>query len=192
MLSRYPFTCVSFRKIPTWFVLLVIVFCSPSQRMSAQAFRETTATGDTPAEVTKRPQDSLIVGVNLDAVSILVTARNTKGDYISSLKANDFLVLEDGDEQPISFFKQDTVPVNVVFLVDASYSVNDVLPNIIDAAVTFAGHLRKDDKYAAVIFAHKPIKVLDWTTDLASMQNILRNIKTFGKTALYDSMEYRD
>lgn len=190
MLSRYRFICFSIRNVPILFALLACVFCATSQRLVAQAFKETNATGDTSAAVTKRPQDSLIVGVNLDSVSILVTARNTKGDYISSLKANDFQVLEDGDEQPIGFFKQDTVPVNVVFLVDASYSVNDVLPNIIDAAVTFAGHLRKDDKYAAVIFAHKPIKVLDWTTDLASMQNILKNIKTFGKTALYDSMEY--
>jgi hypothetical protein len=81
MLGRYRFTCVSYRMIPTWFVLLAIVFCSISQRVAAQAFRDTTPTGDTPAEV-KRPQDSLIVGVNLDAVSILVTARNTKGDYI--------------------------------------------------------------------------------------------------------------
>ena len=149
MLGRYRFTHFSIGNIPALFALLLFVFCVRAQTLEAQAFRETTATGDNPAEV-RRPQDSLIVGVNLDAVSILVTARNTKGDYISSLKANDFQVLEDGDEQPISFFKQDTVPVNVVFLVDASYSVNDVLPNIIDAAVTFAGHLRKDDKYAAV------------------------------------------
>jgi VWFA-related protein len=158
-----------------------------------QAFRDTSATGDvtSPAtDVLKRPQDSLILGVNVDTVSILVTARNKKGDYISNLVANDFLVLEDGEEQPLSYFKQDTVPVNVVFLVDASYSVNEVLPKIIDAAITFAGHLRTGDKYSAVIFAHKPIKVLDWTDDLASFQNILKNVKTFGKTALYDSMEY--
>ena len=142
MLSRCRFIGFSVRNVPLLFALLACVFCATSQRLVAQAFKETNATGDTSVTVTKRPQDSLIVGVNLDSVSILVTARNTKGDYISSLKANDFQVLEDGDEQPLSFFKQDTVPVNVVFLVDASYSVNDVLPNIIDAAVTFAGHLR--------------------------------------------------
>ena len=162
--------------------------------LQGQAFRDTSATEvsvpSAAADVLKRPQDSLILGVNVDTVSILVTARSKKGDYISNLKANDFLVLEDGDEQPISYFKQDTVPVNVVFLVDASYSVNDVLQNIIDAAITFAGHLRSGDKYSAVIFAHKPIKILDWTDDLKSFQNILRNVKTFGKTALYDSMEY--
>ena len=162
--------------------------------LQGQAFRDTSATEvsvpSAAADVLKRPQDSLILGVNVDTVSILVTARSKKGDYISNLKANDFLVLEDGDEQPISYFKQDTVPVNVVFLVDASYSVNDVLQNILDAAITFAGHLRSGDKYSAVIFAHKPIKILDWTDDLKSFQNILRNVKTFGKTALYDSMEY--
>jgi Ca-activated chloride channel homolog len=179
------------------FLLGLVIFCGSPLLLKdsyGQAFRDTSATGDvntSPAtDILKRPQDSLILGVNVDTVSILVTARNKKGDYISNLIANDFLVLEDGEEQPISYFKQDTVPVNVVFLVDASYSVNDVLPKIIEAAITFAGHLRTGDKYSAVIFAHKPIKILDWTDDLASFQNILKNVKTFGKTALYDSMEY--
>jgi len=178
-------------------VVLVVSLCGSVSLESTygQAFRDTSATGDASntspaADILKRPQDSLILGVNVDTVSILVTARNKKGDYISNLISNDFMVLEDGDEQPISYFKQDTVPVNVVFLVDASYSVNDVLPKIIDAAITFAGHLRTGDKYSAVIFAHKPIKILDWTDDLSSFQNILKNVKTFGKTALYDSMEY--
>src|SRR4026208_2204612 len=94
MLGRYRFTHFSIGNIPALFALLLFVFCVRAQTLEAQAFRETTATGDNPAEV-RRPQDSLIVGVNLDAVSILVTARNTKGDYISSLKANDFQVLED-------------------------------------------------------------------------------------------------
>jgi VWFA-related protein len=176
-------------------LLLSLVSSFLPSKGYGQAFRETNAAGDTTntapdADILKRPQDSLILGLNIDTVSILVTARNKKGDYISNLNANDFLVLEDGEEQPIRFFKQDTVPVNVVFLVDASYSVNDVLQNIIDAAITFAGHLRTGDRYSAVIFAHKPIKILDWTDDLRSFQNILKNVKTFGKTALYDSMEY--
>src|SRR4026207_490535 len=147
MSRRNRFTSVYPIKPIALLVFMAAVLGHFHSGLLAQAFRETNASGDVlGTEATKRPQDSLIVGVNLDAVSILVTARNTKGDYISNLKSNDFQVLEDGDEQPISFFKQDTVPVNVVFLVDASYSVNDVLPNIIDAAVTFAGHLRKDDK----------------------------------------------
>ncbi len=179
------------RNTAMFLTFLWTVLAGRSDSLWGQSFRETTSTGDTSTSpVEKRPQDSLIVGVNLDAVSILVTARNTKGDYISNLKSGDFQVLEDGDEQPISLFKQDTVPVNVVFLVDASYSVTDVLPGILDAAVTFAGHLRKGDKYSVVIFAHKPIKILDWTDDLHSMENILKNVKTFGKTALYDSMEF--
>ncbi len=187
-----------FRSKPTAgaVVLIWALFASLSlAEVCGQVLRDTNAAGDVSGttvatDILKRPQDSLILGVNVDTVSILVTARNKKGDYLSSLSAKDFMVLEDGEEQPIRFFKQDTVPVNVVFLVDASYSVNDVLPNIIDAAITFAGHLRSGDKYAAVIFAHKPIKILDWTDDLNSFQNILRNVKTFGKTALYDSIEY--
>ena len=151
---------------------------------------DSAATLPTGTDVLKRPQDSLILGMNVDSVSILVTARDKLGDYIGNLKAEDFEIFEDGEEQPIRYFRQDTIPVNVVFLVDASYSVNDVLQNIIDAAVTFASNLRTGDKFSAVIFAHKPIKVLDWTDNLEAFQTILKNVKTFGRTALYDSMEF--
>ena len=174
-------------------ILVALVFLlSGPETVQSQSAKETPTVGETSpfTDALKRPQDSLIVDVSLDAVSILVTARDPKGDYISSLKKNDFLILEDGDEQPISFFKQDTVPVYVVFLIDASYSVERVLPNIVDAAVTFASHLRSGDKYSAVIFAHKPIKILDWGDNLQSFQNVILKVKTFGKTALYDCMEY--
>jgi VWFA-related protein len=142
------------------------------------------------SENPNRTQDSVLVGMDLNTISLLVTARNNKGDYLSRLQANDFLVVEDGVERPIQMFKEDTIPVNVIFLVDASYSVNEVLPNISEAAVNYASHLRPGDKFSAVVFAHKPIKVLDWTDDVASFQRILKNLKTFGKTALYDSMEF--
>ena len=184
--------CLRFLKqtAPFIFVLVSLLSVYPEAAQS-QSAKDTTTTEDTSAmDALKRPQDSLIVDVSLDAVSILVTARDAKGDYIPSLKQNNFLILEDGDEQPITFFKQDTVPVYVVFLIDASYSVESVFPSILDAAVTFASHLRSGDKYAAVIFAHKPIKVLDWGDNLQAFQNVIRNVKTFGKTALYDSMEY--
>ena len=138
----------------------------------------------------KLPSDTLLMGINVDTVSLLVTARNKKGDYISRLGAGDFVVMEDGVERPISLFKEDTVPVNVVFMIDASYSVEDVLPNIAQAAVNYAHHLRPGDRFSALIFAHKPIKLLDWTTDVTAFQSLLKNVKTFGKTALYDSMEY--
>ncbi len=179
---------------PVLFLPIILFLCG--ELGIGQVLRENNPSADLPgtvstsADPSKRPQDSLILGMNVDSVSILVTARNRQGDYIGSLKAEDFQIFEDGEEQPIRYFRQDTVPVNVVFLVDASYSVNDVLQNIIESAVTFAGHLRTGDKFSAVIFAHKPIKVLDWTDSLESFQNVLRNVKTFGKTALYDSMEY--
>jgi len=135
------------------------------------------------------PKDDMLQKVSVNTVSFLVTARNPKGDYISKLNANDFVVLEDGEEQTIQSFAQDIVPVNTVFLVDASYSVDELLPKIKDAAVAFAERLSLEDRFSAVIFAHKPVKVLGWTNNLASMQKILKSVKTFGKTALYDSME---
>jgi len=134
--------------------------------------------------------DSSLQGFSVDAVSILVTARNERGDYISQLKAKDFQVFEDGEERPIVSFREDTVPVNVVLLIDASYSMTAVLPNVLDGAVAVARRLRKGDRYSAVLFAHKPVKIQDWTEDPALLKDVLLNVKVFGHTALYDSMEY--
>jgi Ca-activated chloride channel homolog len=134
--------------------------------------------------------DSSLQGLSVDAASILVTARNETGDYISQLKAKDFQVFEDGEEQPIVSFREDTVPVNVVFLIDASYSMTEVLPKVLDGAVAVASRLRKGDRYSAVLFAHKPVKIQEWTEDPALLKDIVLNVKTFGHTALYDSMEY--
>src|SRR2546427_12720053 len=75
--------------------------------LQGQAFRDTSATEvsvpSAAADVLKRPQDSLILGVNVDTESILVTAGNKKRDYITILKPKEFLVRENVKEQPISY-----------------------------------------------------------------------------------------
>ena len=68
----------------------------------------------------------------------------------------------------LSVFKQDMVPVNVVFLVDASYSVTDVLPRHPDAAVTFAGHPRKGDKFRWSSLLTNPSRF--WTGRMTSIR----------------------
>jgi VWFA-related protein len=173
-----------------WVCCFAVALCIFGTTMGLLAQEHAAPPAGGKSEPANLLDDTLTFGMNVDSVSLLVTARNKKGEYLSRLQANDFVVIEDGSERPIQLFKEDTIPVNVVFLIDASYSVNDILPNIADAAVTYASRLRPGDRFSAVIFAHKPIKVLDWTDDVAAFQRSLKNIKTFGKTALYDSMQF--
>lgn len=176
--------------VKSWVCCMAILVLTVAVASVGMAQEEAVPLPGTKAAAAHLSDDTLSFGLNVDSVSLLVTARNKKGEYLSRLQADNFVVIEDGAERPIQLFKEDTIPVNVAFLIDASYSVNDVLPNIADAAITYASRLRPDDRFSAVIFAHKPIKVLDWTDDVASFQRSLKNIKTFGKTALYDSMQY--
>ncbi len=173
-----------------WMCIVALLLLTFGMASVTWAQEQAVPLPESKAAATHLSDDSLAFAMNVDSVSLLVTARNKRGEYLSRLQADDFVVIEDGAERPIQLFREDTIPVNVVFLIDASYSVNDILPNIADAAVTYAARLRPDDRFSAVIFAHKPIKVLDWTDDVASFQRALKNIKTFGKTALYDSMQY--
>jgi len=197
MKERYSMFPIVQKRLPLFTFLFLFGLSSLLylQNVCGQASRSTVeakvSSNPIPAKQdSTTPKDEILQRVSVDTVSFLVTARGPEEDYISKLNANDFVILEDGEEQTIQSFAQDTVPVNTVFLVDASYSVDELLPKIKDAAVAFAEQLSPEDRFSAVIFAHKPIKVLGWTNDLSSMQKILKSVKTFGKTALYDSMEF--
>jgi VWFA-related protein len=187
MLGKRKSVSIAVQPLVCFLAILLMAF---AMTLAAQDQESAVPLPEGKSATNQLSDDTLSFGMNVDSVSLLLTARNKRGEYLSRLHAEDFVVIEDGAERPIQLFKEDTIPVNVVFLIDASYSVNDVLSNIADAAITYAARLRPDDRFSAVIFAHKPIKVLDWTNDVAAFQNSLKNIKTFGKTALYDSMQY--
>jgi Ca-activated chloride channel homolog len=136
----------------------------------------------------QQPQDDEIELAG-DLVLVPVAVRDAKkGGAILGLRASDFTLAEDGARQEIAFFNQDTVPVDVVLLVDSSRSVESQLEVIQRAAYEFAKQLRPEDRLSIVAFADRPVILLDWANDLKATTAALRTLEAAGNTALYSSI----
>lgn len=172
------------------FALLLSALLSLSAAV-AQDPAQAPAPEPTPTDVTDLGLSSVLtVNIKVDLLSVLAIARNKQGDYMSGLSASDFVVYEDGEERPILEFGQDTVPANVLFLLDASWSVTDRLREICAAAVDLARHLRPEDRFSVMVFATETRLILNWTNDVQALVNALSSVSTFGRTAIYDSIDY--
>src|SRR5215468_3036761 len=61
-------------------------------------------------------------------VNTQVSVRDQQGHFISGLKKDDFVVFDDGKEQPIVYFSQESdQPLRIALVVDRSNSVQKVL-----------------------------------------------------------------
>jgi len=115
------------------------------------------------AATSEAPQ-VLRVNVRLVMVDAQVLSRKT-GRAVSSLRAEDFQVYEDGVQQPITSFSQDELPLSVVFLFDLTDSVRPVLKSLASGALQALRRLKPEDEVAVMVYAASTQLLQDFTTD---------------------------
>jgi Ca-activated chloride channel homolog len=124
----------------------------------------------------------------VDMVPLTVTVTDTTGKYVTGLTGNDFTVLEDGVEQPLSFFACDDVPVDVALVLDTSASMAADLPLVQSAASGLVRTLRASDRGAVVAVNDAARIPQPFTSDRDLIERSLRALTTSGATALYDGL----
>ncbi|MBI1766191.1 MAG: VWA domain-containing protein [Acidobacteria bacterium] len=77
------------------------------------------------------------------------------GKIIGGLKADDFIVEEEGVKQEISFFTQDKLPLSVVLLFDLTDTVQPVLKELAKGALTALQHFKPEDELAVAVYSNK-------------------------------------
>ena len=111
-------------------------------------------------------------------VSVPVAVSDREGRYISGLKEDDFMILQDGEKQKISFFATEEEPVSVALLLDTSGSTKDVLGEIREAAEDFIELMNPGDRTMIAAFDSK-IRILQpFTSDKKALKNSLGGIRT--------------
>src|SRR5260370_18549496 len=104
------------------------------------------------------PQDSgevdegSIVRVSTSLIAVPTTVMDRNGRYIANLRKEDFRIYEDGVEQTIANFSSIEKPFTVALMLDVSGSTQAQLSQIRDAANTFVGRLRFNDRLMAISF----------------------------------------
>lgn len=130
--------------------------------------------------------------VNIVQIVVPVAVMDQKGNYVTGLKQEDFILLEDGIPQKIDHFsKSGRTKFNLVLLIDISSSMKNKIGKVKEAARLFLEQLlTKDDKAIIVLFNHDVFEDTDFTNDIDELFNSISVAFPFGATALYDAIAY--
>jgi len=129
-----------------------------------------------------------VISVTTTEVMLPVSVRDANGRFASQLRRQDFRVLEDGREQPLSDLALRQVPVDVVLMVDASSSVATNLDDFRRAAEEFAARLATDDRVSLIKFDDRIHLLQDWTQSRFQLRRALNRIEPGMFTRFNDAL----
>jgi VWFA-related protein len=126
----------------------------------------------------------------VEMINLTVTVSDPGGRAVSGLGPTDFMVLEDGAPQAVTYFAAERVPVSLGLAVDTSGSMAG---ERIEAAREALDHfftrlLGPDDEAFLYRIAERPVLVQSWTRARERLARALRFVTPHGGTALYDTV----
>src|SRR5215831_1374418 len=175
-------------------IALFSVLCAGARYIAAQAPQQSSSQETSPpaaqSDTPQDPQDPRYrLNVNVELVNVTATVLDEQGKYMDGLKLEDFQVLEDGEEQKISFFSHDLrVPISVGVLIDSSGSMRHKLQQALQTVREIALALSPQDEMFVVQFASDVEMRHRFTSNMQDIQKSLRDIKAGGETAAYDAI----
>ena len=98
------------------------------------------------APLAARQQAPVQFKTSTELVSVYTTVQDKNGRLVPDLKKEDFVVLDNGKEQPLTIFSNEATPFTVVVMLDQSGSMQAHRGAIIDAASAFVQQLTPVDK----------------------------------------------
>jgi Ca-activated chloride channel homolog len=136
----------------------------------------------------KLPEDSQIIRVNVEMVSLPVVVTNQDGRRITNLKQEDFEVYEDGVKQEIAGFGATDEPLEIVLLLDTSGSTKAKLAKIQNAAIDFVNQLHPDDEVAILSFADDTTLQSNFSIDREKNEYGIKKTRPGEWTVLYEAV----
>src|SRR6266550_3681377 len=139
-------------------------------------------------------QDSQSEKIFIRRVRLPITVVDKKGQFVSGLTQNDFVVLEDRVPQQIETFSNDigqALPVYVAVLMDTSPSQAGKLKFEQESAINFIQTVVRDrkDQVLFATFDHEINLRQDFTNKMDLLDRAVSKVKTLGnQTALYDAV----
>ena len=135
-------------------------------------------------------QDGFRFRSTTELINVTATVTDSSGRFASSLRKEDFLVREDGQQQQISHFSSERVPVSLGIVLDLSGSMAGEKFRAAQSALDrfLYDLLQPEDEVFLLGFSDRTEMVSNWTTDRQQVANALRRMRPRGGTALYDAV----
>jgi len=126
----------------------------------------------------------------VELVNVTVTVSDPRGRFVSGLRQDDFVVLEDGVPQEVSYFAAERVPVSLGLAIDTSGSMAGERIDAAREALDRFLHrlLGPDDEVFLYRIAERPRLLQSWTRNRDEVGRALRWVVPRGGTALYDTV----
>src|SRR5678815_5445136 len=145
-----------FQLLITLLILVIAISTFDWSHTSAQTQSKPGNPNPSPSPTPKRealPQDSdEVVKVETNLTNIFFTAADKNKRFISTLKAEDIRVFEDGQPQDIFTFQQNIdLPLSLAILIDTSASEERTLPDEKEAARAFLENILRTKDEAAIV-----------------------------------------
>ena len=142
------------------------------------------------AQEPSRGQGGFSFRTAVDLVTLNATVTDASGHAVTGLRAEDFIVYEDGERQQVSQFEAERVPVSLGLAVDTSGSMAGEKMSAAQAAVSrfVVDLLGPRDQVFLYRFDSRPTLVQGWTDDRRAVVRSLGLVRPAGGTALYDAV----
>jgi Ca-activated chloride channel family protein len=124
--------------------------------------------------------------VDVELVQVTVSVTEGKGKYVRGLPKTAFRVYEDGQQQTITHFASEDIPLDLVLAVDVSSSMKEAMPKVREAVKEFMAALSPRDQVTLLGFNDTIFTLTRKSTDQAQRIKAVDRLAPWGATALYD------
>jgi VWFA-related protein len=125
-----------------------------------------------------------------EVTSVLIEASvyDKAGRFVSNLEPSAFTVRENGVGQVIDLVTRESLPTNLVLLVDNSQSMSRRMDFVRSAATRLARALRAQDRVIVAPFNARVGTITGPTNDVATISDAIATMRAQGGTAILDSI----
>ena len=134
------------------------------------------------------PPDRPAFRAGIEIVSLNVTVTDTGSRYITDLENTDFSVFEDGVKQDVTFFNRRQQPIALSLLLDSSASMEDKLPMLQSAAVSFVKRLKSNDMAQIIDFDSRVEIRQAFTGNQPELEQAIGRTAAGGSTSLHNAL----
>lgn len=125
---------------------------------------------------------------SIDVVSLSVTAVDSAQRYVTDLTRDEFVVIENGTPQQLTFVARTGVPLALALLIDTSASMEQSLATAQEAAIGFVRQIGPMDLAMVIDFDSRVQTAQSLTNNQAALEAAIRHTTAGGSTALYNAV----
>ena len=144
-----------------------------------------------PSEQEQAPADDNSVFVfkkQVEEVVVHATVVDDSGHLIMNLPKEDFTIFENGQQQTMTSFRHEDIPVAMGIIIDNSGSMREKREKVNKAALNLVRSSNPRDQVFVVNFNDEYYLDQPFTNKISKLQEALEKVEARGGTALYDAL----